>query len=45
MGSQSEEIEDYGNVGNNVLAFAKTVMKELQVCKMAPNPFESFLIS
>ncbi|CAK8993554.1 1 [Durusdinium trenchii] len=24
----TQEIEDYGNVGNNVLAFAKTVMKE-----------------
>lgn len=24
-----EEIEGYGNVGTNLLAFAKTVMKEL----------------
>lgn len=29
MRVECEEIEDYGNVGTNVLAFAKTVMKEL----------------
>lgn len=27
-----EEIEEYGNVGTNVLAFAKTVMKESHSC-------------